>query len=1394
MKLNKSKILGSLSLATLLATTSCRDDTFSEYFDNSDEITVTINVGLEGMSSSTRADNNVKAHSIGEGSKIDMLVYAVYYRTESNPDWQAATEYSKSYNEGDKIPFDGEVKPGYGQTIIDSSETLQLGKAQPIVLTLKKGQKYKVVFWAQNHETEAFVIDDLKRVQMKYKVLHENLDNPDDPKDDIHSVNNDEARDAFCRSIELDGNQSNRNITIYLRRPLAQINVGTRGFDFETITRNSGKNEKYLYSKIRINRAARYLNVLEDKVYTTTIESTDPNGSTEAFYTIDYEYAKLPAYWLFEDDEVPEFPSYTIYDLEDENGKPNTEGAYSTFTKLHEDFFISEDDASRQKEFRHYYGKEEFLKVRLFDHTQEEMNQYGGGKDFDYMPYEGLGKAMNTDETKQNRSEVFKYLSMCYVLTSSDDESQDVLTNVKVWLAKDKDGRDEVEIANLSNVPVQRNHRTNIVGSLLTAKADMNIIVDQNFGGRKIYGETGLKSGEITDGFYYDAAANDGNGEFQISSLNGLLFFQQLVNGDLTVRQVSNNPTDISPSPSINNKYKYRDNLGEEQTLNYTSHSFNEVNNYNSEAAKIILVGSGYNEFNQSGEEYIQSVEKDGKTWKIKVKKNSNNWPEKNNFPFYGVKVKLMADIDLSGIEWIPIGFDCVNWDSTLGAIKDGGGYNQYYTNGGKTINYTSLTPPVDNTDVIDLSYRRVFCGEFDGNGHTIYNLQTKQFGPNIHETSFQDNGSGRTQNLGGPYDAIQWFARGFFGVVGPGAVIKDLRIQNVYIQGNNAVGGIVGQVNSPGFPVKIQNCIIDGGVIDAVPLYRGDWRKSDEFFYGRSMARGCYIGGIVGQFCAKDNGDDRAEVINCEVRNITLQGYRRIGGIIGGIADQGTKKMGIDTYQLDIKVEKNAIRNSLMIVNQYRAFNYFWDCLNKDGVWLNGFGWGSGNQYVPMSDNIVGSYYSDNEKDAGGDSFDAFTYGGYAMKYFANRTPYYNYINTNNSVSNLQYCELSVQPDASTSSKNETSEAKERNSNIGNIPLLYIPMFSSLFTDNVNLKSNYYGQTNLHTKVKFEDVVLWYNYSNYKYSIPIQFPNGYDVVYDANSPLTGMYVESVSLNGKDAPGKRSVITPQGVEKEGACVMYVTARDRKQFKDNCPTIDAYITKNGEYSKATNISNVVLRGTPYAWAGILLAPNANMSEVNLVNVTIYDVYKTLALEEVKGGDDLGKQTLQNYTYWDAYNRKDGKSYSYEETDSKPEINLIATNCNFRGYTVPGSGWKNITYTNTTFEQGSETRYSYEDMLDEKKQPSIYRNEYKTCKVEAPTTFDGCYFKAPFYIDLSGESNTNVNFNNCYAASAYGNKEIEAPGNDVVYIEIDKDTEKGKTVIRCYNSENAVIKEY
>lgn len=79
-------------------------------------------------------------------------------------------------------------------------------------------------------------------------------------------------------------------------------------------------------------------------------------------------------------------------------------------------------------------------------------------------------KSIPTEDSKFSvNSKDYKYLSMSYVLVPKDKETVDIAFDYKLTNRT------------FTNVPVQRNYRTNIYGSLLTNTADFNVVIAPGF-------------------------------------------------------------------------------------------------------------------------------------------------------------------------------------------------------------------------------------------------------------------------------------------------------------------------------------------------------------------------------------------------------------------------------------------------------------------------------------------------------------------------------------------------------------------------------------------------------------------------------------------------------------------------------------------------------------------------------------------------------------------------------------------------------------------------------------------------------------------------------------------------------------------------------------------------
>ena len=162
------------------------------------------------------------------------------------------------------------------------------------------------------------------------------------------------------------------------------------------------------------------------------------------------------------------------------------------------------------------------------------------------------------------------------------------------------------------------------------------------------------------------------------------------------------------------------------------------------------------------------------------------------------------------------------------------------------------------------------FSGIFDGSGHTIYNLKVSVTGEE---------------------------AAGLFGGINSGSEVKNLTIKNVNITSNRWAGGIVGYAGDNNEKIKITNCRVEGGTITGATEFVEAEEKYDN---------GDKIGGIVGYICGA------VDVDGCSVKNVTIKGYRDIGGIVG-FANDG------------VSVKNNTIEENVVVTvdNTHNYKNY---------------------------------------------------------------------------------------------------------------------------------------------------------------------------------------------------------------------------------------------------------------------------------------------------------------------------------------------------------------------------------------------------------------------------------------------------------------------------------------
>ena len=246
-------------------------------------------------------------------------------------------------------------------------------------------------------------------------------------------------------------------------------------------------------------------------------------------------------------------------------------------------------------------------------------------------------------------------------------------------------------------------------------------------------------------------------------------------------------------------------------------------------------------------------------TAKAPVTTFASTEPETVHDDFAGKTVKLNGDIDLDNLSWTPIG----------------------------RIGTTST----------DFTY--AFRGTFDGQSHTISNLNVSNSG---------------------------W--AGLFGIA-YSAEIKNVNVSGATIKSNRMAGTIVGQHYG-----SIYNCHVENAEITVVPNAVGD-----------SYDNGDKVGGIVGWI--GDNGNNRV-LSDCSATNVTIKAYRDVGGIAGYVASS--------------TLVKNNTATDYNITVDQRINNYGYKDTNAGAIMGRINGTVTDENNVSLGDNsIIREYYIKN-------------------------------------------------------------------------------------------------------------------------------------------------------------------------------------------------------------------------------------------------------------------------------------------------------------------------------------------------------------------------------------------------------------------------------------------------
>lgn len=260
------KLLFLFAVAAMTAV-SCTKENING--DSADKATVSISIDIESQ---------IDTRSISSGEMVDCLMYAVF-----NED-------------GSELVV--------SKVTIDNIKTLLDGGN--ITVSLPKGRRYKAAFWAQNSECDAYTVSEDMKVSIDYE-----------------GFNNDELRDAFFGSTNAFKLSGNTSMEVTLKRPFAQVNVGTYPSELEYV---KGIGVEITKSAATISGVADTIDLFDGSVSGSsdvTFEScafptenllvdVDHNNIKES-----YEYLSM-CYVLADEEKTNHRMSFTF---SDENGK-----------------------------------------------------------------------------------------------------------------------------------------------------------------------------------------------------------------------------------------------------------------------------------------------------------------------------------------------------------------------------------------------------------------------------------------------------------------------------------------------------------------------------------------------------------------------------------------------------------------------------------------------------------------------------------------------------------------------------------------------------------------------------------------------------------------------------------------------------------------------------------------------------------------------------------------------------------------------------------------------------------------------------------------------------------------------------------------------------------------
>ncbi len=511
----------------------------------------------------------------------------------------------------------------------------------------------------------------------------------------------------------------------------------------------------------------------------------------------------------------------------------------------------------------------------------------------------------------------YDYLSMNYLLMSTDKQLVDVEFTVTA-----KGGA--TRTIPVSSVPVQRNYRTNIYGSLLTNSVNINVEIVPDFNKPDYEGEKFEATVKVNGEEYPNFAAaveavNAGDAGTYNVVLQGTTSWEtgdaggnankcftnpaSTVNLDLNgksltmtgsggfVNAAKMNITNGTIVDKTAYKYENGETAREFTYLEFEGgeYAFDNVTFNNSvmfkgtkaTATNCIFKGIATLTSNQS-DEYCLWIGKGDVT--LKGCKISNGYRGVKAHNGYGTEdINIVIDgcefFDLAGKAAVLTDRKVVSCDIKDCIFRDvqAGGQGMYAYQ-----SYTSLKPKVSNCRVVFTKAQGLVNFAKQVNEVKMsYSDKTLTFelGSDIDLAGINWEPIGQTgvQQFQGVFDGMNYtinnltinkvsteayVVAGFFGWLNNGANVKNVKFEGAKITASGYAGVVAGYIENHVTPeAQISNCHVNNATISSK---------------ANGSAKGAKVGGIIGMFT------DPAHVINCSVSNTNIDAARDAGQIVG--------------------------------------------------------------------------------------------------------------------------------------------------------------------------------------------------------------------------------------------------------------------------------------------------------------------------------------------------------------------------------------------------------------------------------------------------------------------------------------------------------------------------------